>query len=143
MKPKDKDANAEPKRRGRKVTEPNKYFAESQEKIDEWKKILDRGRDDNGRILTKKQKEGLRNRISAQESRRKKKLELQTLKEKQAKLEKDFKIILDALDEVINEEDKEKVTGKLLRRIPEKAFLKSVPQEDRFTITLQKFMKLD
>ena len=75
-KPTDKDANAEPKRRGRKVTEPNKYFAESQEKIDEWKKILDRGRDDNGRILTKKQKEGLRNRISAQESRRKKKLEL-------------------------------------------------------------------
>jgi len=134
---------AEPKKRGRKLTEPKKYFDESQKKIDEWRRILTQGQYDNGKVLNKKQKEGLRNRVSAQESRRKKKLELKSLQDKLNDLGINFSTILDVLEEFVNEEDKGKVANELLGRISEKAFLKNASVKDRFSSVLMKFMNFD
>ena len=59
------------KKRGRKRTEDEKYFEWSRTKINNWMKQLVAGKD-----LTPKEKQKLRNRISALKSRMAKKLEL-------------------------------------------------------------------
>ena len=91
------------KRRGRKLTEPSKYHEDSETKINEWRRILDNGKWDNGRTLSKKDKEGLRNRISAQISRMNKKLELFTLQQKQNHYKSQFNFLLDTLNELVSE----------------------------------------
>ena len=67
------------KKRGRKKTEPEKYYHETETKIAAWKKELKSDVSKNGKKLTEGEKEKLRNRISAQRSRSNKKLELESL----------------------------------------------------------------
>ena len=64
------------KKRGRKLTEPNKYFFESEQKIQEWKERLKSNKRADGRPLTNEDKQKLRNQISAQRSRSNKKIEV-------------------------------------------------------------------
>ena len=67
------------KKRGRKKTEPKKYFLETEKKITAWKNELKRDVNKYGEQLTEEEKEKLRNRISAQRSRSNKKLEMENL----------------------------------------------------------------
>ena len=60
------------KQRGRKQTETQKYIQESEKKIKEWKDELK-----NNKKLKREEKQKLRNQISAQQSRLKKKIEMQ------------------------------------------------------------------
>jgi len=59
-------------KRGRKLTDPDKYCFQSKKKIDDLQAKLD-----NGKNLTAKQKQKLRNQISAQKSRSNKKAQSQ------------------------------------------------------------------
>lgn len=62
------------KRRGRKKIEDEEYYAITNDKIQEWEHILQTSKN-----LSKKDKKILRNRISAQKSRNKKKEEFGNL----------------------------------------------------------------
>ena len=76
----DSNATKSPmKKRGRKKTEPKKYFHETEEKIAAWKNELKCDMNKNGKKLTEDEKKKLINRISAQRSRSNKKLELENL----------------------------------------------------------------
>ena len=59
------------RRRGRKRIQDDKYYAISQDKIQEWEYILE-----NAKNLSKREKKIIKNRISAQKSRNKKKEEM-------------------------------------------------------------------
>ena len=85
------------KKRGRKLTAPAKYFADSEKKINKWRDQLERGAKDDGTELSKKEKEGLRNRISAQISRRNKKTELASLQQQVAIYRSKFGVLLKTL----------------------------------------------
>lgn len=61
-----------PTKRGRKLTDPNRYCFQSQKKIDELQAKLD-----SDKTLTSSQKQKLRNQISAQKSRQFKKMQSQ------------------------------------------------------------------
>lgn len=62
------------KKRGRRKLEDEQYYAISNDKIQEWENLLQ-----NSSHLSKKEKKILRNRISAQKSRNKKKEEFGVL----------------------------------------------------------------
>lgn len=72
----------EKQKRGRKMTEPDKYYEESNINIQQWKKTLA-----SEKTLTAIEKQRLRNKISALKSRMSKKSELSGLQDqiKQAK----------------------------------------------------------
>lgn len=68
----------EKKKRGRKLTEFNKYQDESKQKISELQELLRR----KGKQLNAKERQKIRNQISAQQSRLKKKEEFRDLDQK-------------------------------------------------------------
>ena len=128
------------KKRGRKLTAPAKYFADSEKKINKWRDQLDKGTKDDGTELSKKEKEGLRNRISAQISRRNKKTELATLQERVKLLKNNFGVLLKTLKDEVPEKNREKVQTKIYAELNEKPSLTDVPKADRFAAVLNTFM---
>ena len=56
-------------------------------------------------------------------------------------MDKNFRSILEVLEEVMNEEDKKKVATELLKRITDKALLKNGSNEG-FSSLLKKIMKM-
>ena len=129
------------KKRGRKLTAPAKYFAESERKINSWKELLDSGYKADGITpLSKKDKEGLRNRISAQISRRNKKTELASLQEQVQFLKNKFGLLLKTLKDEVPDKNKEKVQNKLYAQLADKTALSDVPKSDRFAAVLTSFM---
>ena len=101
------------KKRGRKLTEPNKYFFESEQKIKEWKEILKSNRNKDGRPLTNEDKQKLRNQISAQRSRSNKKIEVAGLQEQINHFKAQWRFVLKTLNEELEEGQKEKVQNRI------------------------------
>ena len=134
--------SCEPKKRGRRVTEASVYDRDSQAKIDDWRRTLANGHWDSGRQLTKKDREGLRNRISAQISRRNKKMEMSELQVQTELMQRNFGILLAELDRTVNEADKERLVKSICEKIPDKTSAHDVPHKNSFTATLKKFMEI-
>ena len=67
------------KKRGRKNTESSKYLIKTERKIAAWKNELAGGLNEKGDNFTEKEKQKLRNRISAMSHRANKKFELENL----------------------------------------------------------------
>ena len=128
------------KKRGRKLTAPAKYFADSEKKINKWRDQLERGAKDDGTELSKKEKEGLRNRISAQISRRNKKTELASLQQQVAIYRSKFGVLLKTLTDEVPDKPREKVQSKIYAELEEKPSLADVPKADRFATVLNSFM---
>ena len=79
--------------RGRKAKETDKYVIESDKKIEEWRKQIKAGVDEKGKKLTNAEKQKLRNRISALQSRVRKKQEIDEPDEINEKVNEFIKII--------------------------------------------------
>lgn len=98
LKPVDTTTMGEQKRRGRKRERDDVYFVKAVNKIKEIREILKTAKKDG---LTVKQRQKLRNQISAQQSRIKKKEEVMFLhravKEKDGKMEHLIKCLADML----------------------------------------------
>ena len=88
-----KQALIEKSNRGRKAKETDKYVIESDKKIEEWRKQIKAGIDEKGKKLTNAEKQKLRNRISALQSRVRKKQEIDEPDEINEKVIEFIKII--------------------------------------------------
>ncbi|CDW76724.1 UNKNOWN [Stylonychia lemnae] len=86
--------NGSKKRRGRRKIEDEQYYAMTNDKIQEWEYILQ-----NSKNLSKKDKKILRNRISAQKSRNKKKEEFGNLNTQIDVLRARYRQLFDILEE--------------------------------------------
>lgn len=82
------------KRRGRRKIEDEQYYAMTNDKIQEWEYILQ-----NSKNLSKKEKKILRNRISAQKSRNKKKEEFGSLNSQIDVLRARYRQLFEILEE--------------------------------------------
>merc|ERR1712007_7502 len=100
------------------------------------------GKWDDGKPLSKKEKEGFRNRISAQISRRNKKSELASLQEENARLVKNFKVFLQTLDDEVNEQAKQKIVKRVSAKIEDNKPSKEGPSapSNKFSATVNTFM---
>ncbi len=81
------------KKRGRRKLEDDQYYAISNDKINEWEYMLA-----NSKNLSKKDKKILRNRISAQKSRNKKKEEFGILNQQIEILRQKYQDLHDVMD---------------------------------------------
>jgi len=105
--------------------------------------MLDAGVGENGKPLNRKDREILRNRISAQNSRQSKKSELAALQEEQKCLKTQCQFLISTLASNVSETDKDRVRMLIYNQIPDKAFLETVPEADRFSAVLNHFLGID
>ena len=84
------------KKRGRRKLEDDQYYAISNDKIYEWEQMLS-----NTKNLSKKDKKILRNRISAQKSRNKKKEEFGVLNQQIEILRQKYQDLHDVMDRTL------------------------------------------
>ena len=105
--------------------------------------MIDQEKDENGNTLTPNEIVYLKNRISAQNSRVQKKLELSILQDKVVTIGNNLNRLIEALNRNVNKQDKRKVEQELLEVIQDQDFLKGVPEVGRFSAVLTKSMNFD
>ena len=74
------------KKRGRKETNLGTYIQDSEKKIRDWEKMVNTGKNKNGKKLSKHEKENIVNKISALRARVDKKAEYNTLQRQSRQL---------------------------------------------------------
>ena len=102
------------RKRGRKLTEASIYYQASKSNIDEWQKELNSGKNKTtGKDLTAKEKQKLRNRISALKSRMSKKSELSDLEANRDLYRKRFTILIKHVYNELTVPQRDKICGLL------------------------------
>ena len=119
------------KKRGRKLTEPNRYYFESEQKIASWKKQLKDGvkvdkkgdylRDRYGNFieLSADDKQKLRNQISAQRSRANKKMEMSQLSDQIQYFRGQLREVMKIVEREVPDEFKDKVIDRVVEKMPD------------------------
>ena len=106
------------RKRGRKLTPAEDYYKTSKENIGAWQAELNSGKDKKtGKDLTPKEKQKLRNRISALKSRMSKKEELAELEESLDKHRKRFTALIKHVYNELTVPQRDKICGLLPQMI--------------------------
>ena len=117
------------RKRGRKLTEASLYYKTSKDNIDTWQKELNSGKSNTtGKDLTPKEKQKLRNRISALKSRMSKKEELSELEANRDLHRKRFTILIKHVYNELTISQRDKICGLLPQMLEnEEADLEAPP----------------
>ena len=114
------DSTEKKGKRGRKVMENDKYYQESEKKINEWKGYLKTGCFSNGKALTDKDIALLKNKISAQRSRANKKMEVQGLEQQIQTIHKQVQTVLQQISQEITPEQKQSIVTNIYKSVPDR-----------------------
>ena len=110
------------KKRGRKLTDPNKYFFESQKKIEELQSKLK-----TDKKLSADEKQKIRNQISAQRSRQNKKQEHQQFAQQIDHFKDQFSKVVASLNQNMKCKCREAVVNDLLAKMPNTTAFEELP----------------
>ena len=110
------------KQRGRKQTETQKYIQDSEKKIKEWKDELK-----NNKKLKREEKQKLRNQISAQQSRLKKKIEMQHFLDQIQYFKDQFLELAKVLNTEMDPTTKDNVLDKIYKMMPDTTDFDEIP----------------
>ena len=110
------------KQRGRKQTETQKYIQDSEKKIKEWKDELK-----NNKKLKREEKQKLRNQISAQQSRLKKKIEMQHFLDQIQFFKDQFLELAKVLNTEMDPTTKDNVLDKIYKMMPDTTDFDEIP----------------